>query len=103
MSEKLHSNDPVVDALRLEGEIAHTLQHAPDNKARSEVRAKMEQWMELMHDSKAARQYSEELGELPVQVAEQDVLHQISMRFPKIAKELGWNPDAAEQHNELAA
>jgi hypothetical protein len=104
MSEQTRSNDPVVDALRLEQEIAQTLESPADASARKTVRAKMESWMQLLNDPKAARQYTEELGDLPVDVARQDVLKQIGARFPGVAKDLGWNPDAAaELHDEMAA
>lgn len=103
MSENTRSTDPVIEALILERDIARTLQN-PNDKARKEVRAKMEAWMDLLKDKKVSMQYEEELGELNPEAARQDMLNQIGQTFPKIAKELGWDPTkVAEAQYDMAA
>lgn len=103
-AEQLRSSeDPVVEALQLESEIARTLNHPVDATARKEVRRKMESWLQLLQDPTAAKLYQEELGELPVDVAKQDVLGQIGSRFPGVAKDFGWNPDTVNHHVDMAA
>ncbi|HVW66453.1 MAG TPA: hypothetical protein VHA78_01845 [Candidatus Peribacteraceae bacterium] len=96
MSENTRSTDPVIEALLIERDIAKTLQD-PNNKARQEVRTKMEAWMSLLNDRKISKQYEEELGELNPEEARMDMLCQISRQFPKIAKELGWTPEMEKQ------
>lgn len=95
MSEQL-SHDPVVHALELERKIAHRLEE-PTDAARKDVRASMEQWMELMDTPKVRKQYAEELGDLDPKHAEAEMLISIHKQFPGIAKNLGYTPDLEVQ------
>lgn len=105
MSEHISSHDPVVEALNLEHDIAKTLEYPVDASARKQLRAQMDKWMALMNDPKAAQEYEEQLGDLPVERARQDVLNQIADRFPGVAKDFGWDPKAAalETNTDMAA
>lgn len=104
MSEHISSHDPVVEALKLEQDIATTLEHPVDASARKKLRAQMDEWMATVHDPEAAQEYREQLGDLSVETARQDILKQIAARFPGVAKDFGYDPNAAlESHNQMAA
>lgn len=106
MSEQLNSDhkDPVTEALELEAKIAKSVESPlADATARKAVRGHLESWMALMQDPKVVRSYEEALGELPVDVALQDILNQVSSRFSGVAKGFGWDPRAVQQNFDVAA
>lgn len=96
MSENI---DPVQLAIEKEEKIAQGLALPADDAARKVVRKEMEAWLELM-SPKVRKQYSEEFGELDTKRVEVEILGQISERFPKVAKELGFDPKLVEQYQQ---
>lgn len=96
MSEQSRSENPVIDALNIEKDISLKLTESND-RARKEVRDKMENWLELMNDAKTRKAYAEELGDLDPEAAKAELLETIHGTYPKIAAQLGWTPEMRKQ------
>lgn len=102
MSEKSRSENPVFDALDIERDISAKLTESGD-RARQEVRGQMERWMELMHDQKTRKEYSEQLGDVDPDATKAELLNAIRGTYPKIAAQLGWTPEMTPPSFEQTA
>lgn len=102
MSEQSRSENPVFDALDIERDISQKLTESND-RARQEVRGKMERWLELMHDSQTRKAYAEQLGDIDPDATKAELLNAIRGTYPKIAQQLGWTPEMTPASFDQAA